>query len=57
MKLNNFLQKTEAIKPQRRVFSLENEAKDERYNKQIEELEQKLEHYEALDQTFEELNI
>ena len=55
MKLNNFLQKTEAIKPQRRVFSLENEAKDERYNKQIEELEQKLEHYEALDQTFEEL--
>ena len=55
MKLNNFLQKTETVKPQRRVFSLDNEAKDERYNKQIEELEQKLEHYEALDQTFEEL--
>ena len=55
MKLNNFLQKTETVKPQRRVFSLDNEAKDERYNQQIEELEQKLEHYEALDQTFEEL--
>ena len=55
MKLNNFLQKTETVKPQRRVFSLDNEAKDERNNKQIEELEQKLEHYEALDQTFEEL--
>ena len=43
MKLNNFLQKTEAVKPQRRVFSLDNEAKDQRYTEQITELEQKLE--------------
>ena len=55
MKLNNFLQKTEAVKPQRRVFSLDNEAKDQRYTEQITELEQKLEQYEALDATFEEL--
>lgn len=55
MKLNNFLQKTEAVKPQKRVFALENEAKDQKYKEQIEELEQKLSHYEALDNTFEEL--
>ena len=43
------------VKPQRKVFSLDNEAKEQKYVKQIEELEQKLEQYEALDQTFEDL--
>ena len=55
MKLNNFLQKTDAVKPQRKVFSLDNESKDQRYIEQIAGLEQKLEQYEALDQTFEDL--
>jgi len=55
MKLNNFLQKTEAVKLQRKVFSLDNESKDQRYIEQIAGLEQKLEQYEVLDQTFEDL--
>jgi len=55
MKLNNFLQRTATVKPQRRVFTLENEAKDVKYLQQIAELEQKLEQYAALDNSFEEL--
>ena len=55
MKLNNFLQRTETVKPQRKVFSLDNEFKDQQYIEHIAGLEQKLEQYEVLDQTFEDL--
>jgi chromosome segregation ATPase len=55
MKLNNFLQRTETVKPQRRVFTLENEAKDQKYLQQIDGLEQQLEQYAVLEGSFEEL--
>jgi len=55
MKLNNFLQRTEIVKPKRKVFTLENEAKDQKYLQQIVELEQQLEQYAVLEGSFEEL--
>ena len=55
MKLNNFLQRTETVKPQRKVFSLDNEFKDQQYIEHIAGLEQKLEQYEVLAQPFEDL--
>jgi hypothetical protein len=45
MKLNNFLEETPIVKPKRVTFNLENEAKDTQYQKEITELEDKLEHY------------
>ena len=55
MKLNNFLDKTQAVKPQRKVYALENEAKDTKHKQEIAELEQKLEQYASLEETFEDL--
>ena len=55
MKLNNFLQRTETVKPQRKVYALGNESKDVKHKQEIEELEQKLEQYASLEETFEDL--
>lgn len=55
MKLNNFLQRTETVKPQRKVFTLENESKDQQYLQQIMGLEQQLKQYVVLEGSFEEL--
>ena len=42
MKLNNFLQRTETVKPQRKIYSLENESKDVKHKQEIEELKDEL---------------
>lgn len=55
MKLNNFLSETPIVKPKRVTFNLENEAKDTQYQKEIAELETKLEHYASLEESFEQL--
>jgi chromosome segregation ATPase len=55
MKLNNFLEETPIVKPKRVTFNLENEAKDTQYQKEITELEDKLEHYASLEDSFEQL--
>ena len=55
MKLNNFIERKERVKPQRKVYTLENDSKDEKYKQQIAELEQRLNHYEVLEGSFEEL--
>ena len=55
MKLNNFIERKERVKPQRKVYTLENDSKDEKYKQQIDELEQRLNHYEVLEGSFEEL--
>ena len=55
MKLNNFLDDKPRVKTQRVSFNLENEAKDLSYQKEIQDLQEKLDHYEALDDSFEAL--
>ena len=56
MKLNSFLNNEPVKRPQqRRVYKLENEAKEQQLNSKIEELEKELVKYKQIEETFEDL--